>query len=71
MKSQSFTIKDARTHSINRSKLYEWLLDNDCPWEWETYDYADEAGGTCTLTFFDKEDKNITTYPEPDGDPSY
>ena len=65
------TSMDARTRSINRSKLYEWLLDNDCPWEWETYDYADEAGGTCTLTFFDKEDKDVTTYPEPQGDPSY
>ena len=20
---------------MNRSKLYEWLLDNDCPFEWE------------------------------------
>ena len=23
---------------MNRSKLYEWLLDNDCPWEWEVDD---------------------------------
>ena len=20
---------------MNRSKLFEWLCDNDCPWEWE------------------------------------
>ena len=23
---------------MNRSKLYEWLLDNDCPFEWEVDD---------------------------------
>mgnify|MGYP001202774926 FL=1 len=43
---------------MNRSKLYEWLLDNDCPFEWETYDYADETGGTCTLVFTDKEEND-------------
>ena len=21
---------------MNRSKLYEWLLDNDCPWDFDT-----------------------------------
>ena len=40
---------------MNRSKLYEWLLDNDCPWE---FDY-DESGAdflnSCTLVFTDKE----------------
>ena len=24
---------------MNRSKLYEWLLDNDCPFEWEVDDF--------------------------------
>ena len=43
---------------MDQSKLYEWLLDNDCPFEWTTYDYADESGGTCTLVFTDKEESN-------------
>ena len=40
---------------MNRSKLYEWLLDNDCPWEWSTQDYVDESYNTVTLIFTDKE----------------
>ena len=24
---------------MNRSKLYEWLLDNDCPWEWDVDEF--------------------------------
>ena len=27
---------------MNSSKLYEWLLDNDCPFEWEVDDVHDE-----------------------------
>ena len=42
---------------MNQSKLYKWLLDNDCPFEWEIYPYADEAGGTCTLIFTEKENQ--------------
>ena len=41
---------------MNRSKLYEWLLDNDCPFEWETSD-QDESDDTCTLVFTDMEEK--------------
>ena len=36
---------------MDRSKLYEWLLDNNCPWDWETYDYADDTTDTVTLIF--------------------
>jgi hypothetical protein len=42
---------------MNRSKLYEWLLDNDCPWEWETSDEF-SVSDNVTLTFFDKEESN-------------
>ena len=64
--SQSFTIKDARTQSFNRSKLFEWLLDNDCPFEWETVDSMD-AIDSVTLKFTEP----LSLYPEPEGDPSY
>ena len=38
---------------MNQSKLYEWLLDNDCPWEWEVVDsYCDSTH----LLFTEKED---------------
>ena len=39
---------------MNRSKLYEWLLDNDCPFEWETVD-SRMTTTSCTLVFTDKE----------------
>lgn len=58
------TSMDARTQSFNRSKLFEWLLDNDCPFEWETDDTKD-ALDSVTLKF------TAPLYPEPDGDPSY
>ncbi len=43
--------------SMNRSKLYEWLLDNDCPWD---FDDAPDLGleqslNETTLVFTDKE----------------
>ena len=42
---------------MNRSKLYEWLLDNDCPWEWdpvtETY-YEDSKRNSVTIVFADE-----------------
>jgi len=43
---------------MNRSKLYEWLLDNDCPFEWETDEGEADFLGTCTLVFSDKEESN-------------
>ena len=42
---------------MNRSKLYEWLLDNDCPFEWETDEGAADFLNTCTLIFSDKEEE--------------
>jgi len=41
---------------MNNSKLFEFLLDNDCPFEWETVDNPsvpifDES---CTIKFFPK-----------------
>ena len=58
------TSMDARTQPLNRSKLFEWLLDNDCPFEWETVESMD-AIGSVTLKF------TAPLYPEPEGDPSY
>jgi len=39
---------------MNRSKVYEWLLDNDCPFEWDVSD-QDESDDQVTLIFTDKE----------------
>ena len=44
---------------MNRSKLYEWLLDNDCPWD---FDDAPDLGleqslNETTLVFTDKEEE--------------
>ena len=39
---------------MNRSKLFEWLLDNDCPWEWEVDDICD-VPEQVTLIFTDEE----------------
>ncbi len=36
---------------MNRSKLYEWLLDNDCPWEWEPVE--DSKLNSVTIVFAD------------------
>ena len=43
---------------MNRSKLYEWLLDNDCPFEWnmdESSSYIDDVDA-CPIVFEPKED---------------
>ena len=40
---------------MNRSKLYEWLLDNECPFEWD----VDEDSSTIksvTLIFSEEDD---------------
>ena len=39
---------------MNRSKLYEWLLDNDCPWEWDPINNKDV--NSVTLVFTEKEE---------------
>ena len=39
---------------MNRSKLYEWLLDNDCPWQFEPVTTGDV--NITTIEFFEKED---------------
>ena len=40
--------------TMNRSKLYEWLLDNDCPFEWEVDDFHDDIK-SCKLIFTEDE----------------
>ena len=42
---------------MNRSKLFKWLLDNDCPWEWETVNEFSTTDSV-TLLFTDKEETN-------------
>ena len=42
--------------SINSSKLYEWLLENDCPWEFEPVTTGDF--NSTTIEFTDKEEEN-------------
>ena len=42
---------------MNRSKLYEWLLDNDCPWDFDTDESEADFLGTCTLVFSEKEEE--------------
>ena len=51
---------------MNRSKLYEWLLDNDCPFEWEgaeedeyfsVDDYSPEDG--VKLRFYIDEEQDL------------
>ena len=39
---------------MNRSKLFEWLLDNDCPWDFivdDTWNLTESV----RLTFIEKE----------------
>jgi hypothetical protein len=49
---------------MNRSKLYEWLLDNDCPWDFE----LDDSSSYCMcpretpILFSNKEDKLSEKY---------
>ena len=62
--SQSFTIKDARTQCFDSSRVYEWLLNNDCPFDWEPVETKDANSVTLIFT-------NKPLYPEPEGDPSY
>ena len=40
---------------MNRSKLYEWLLDNDCPFEWEVDDVWD-SNKSVKLNFWEQND---------------
>ena len=43
---------------MNRSKLYEWLLDNNCPFEWSTDNssaYINDVD-SCPIVFEPKED---------------
>jgi len=43
---------------MNRSKLYEWLLDNDCPWEFDVKQTLDSwETDKVTLVFSDKEEE--------------
>ena len=42
--------------SIDQSKLLEWLIDNDCPYEWVVDDYF--VGDGVKIQFYDKEPSN-------------
>jgi hypothetical protein len=39
---------------MDRSKLFEWLMENDCPFEWDVDDSHDELK-SCKLIFTDYE----------------
>ena len=41
-------------NKMNRSKLYEWLLDNDCPFEWDV-DEKSSNNETVKLIFSEKD----------------
>lgn len=39
---------------MNQSKLLEWLLENDCPFEWRVDDYF-AAKGAVQIVFYQEE----------------
>ena len=41
--------------SIDSSKIYEWLLENDCPWDWVPINDWDNNIVTIEFTDKDKE----------------
>ena len=49
---------------MNRSKLYEWLLDNDCPWDFELDDSSSyvDCPREFPILFSNKEDKLSEEY---------
>ena len=40
---------------MNSSKLYEWLLDNDCPWDFEPINTGNL--NITTIEFFEKQEE--------------
>ena len=42
---------------MNRSKLYEWLLDNECPWDWDVDEKSSDLK-TVKLIFSEEDDWN-------------
>ena len=42
---------------MNSSKLYKWLLDNDCPWEFEPVTTGDLNSTTIEFTEKQKEEE--------------
>lgn len=42
---------------MNYYKLYEWLLENDCPFEWKTEDFEFLTPTSCSVVFTDKEEE--------------
>ena len=44
---------------MNHFKLYEWLVDNDCPFEWETVDFQ-MTPTSCTVLFTDKVEEEVS-----------
>jgi len=43
---------------MNRSKLFEWLLDNDCPWEFDVRTLDLWETDKVTLVFSEKPSDN-------------
>ena len=43
---------------MNHFKLYEWLVENDCPFEWETIDYS-QTPTSCDVRFTDKVEEEV------------
>ena len=44
---------------MDRARLFEWLLKNECPFEWNIdQDSIDEWTNTCTIIFYEEEDWN-------------
>lgn len=42
---------------MNRSQVSEWLLDNDCPWDFDVVD-SWWTPHSCTLVFSNKEEED-------------
>ena len=55
---------------MNSSKLYEWLLENDCPWEFEPVTTGDL--NSTTIEFTEKQgDREEETEVRPLTDKEY
>jgi len=46
---------------MNSSKLYKWLLENDCPWEFEPVTTGDLNSTTIEFTEKQKDQENNKT----------
>tara|TARA_B000000557_G_C20763499_1_gene438419 strand:- start:287 stop:412 length:126 start_codon:yes stop_codon:yes gene_type:complete len=41
---------------MNKSKLYEWLIEHQCPFEWDVDVDSYDEQKSCKLIFTEKED---------------